>query len=182
MKKAKEKNKFNNFLFIPIFAILLFLIIFFPKEEREIFVKNYTIEKKSGILFDYEITKYYSAARVVEIRAGENYTLGVVVDPWNLNFGEIPGGGSYGRRFIDLHNLRDKKVKIELSAVGNISKKIKFSENYFWLEPYEKKRIDVYFFTNETRLGFFEGEIKVKVKIPKYDFVYSIEKILGELK
>jgi len=182
MKRARRDKKLINLLFIPLFAILLFFIIFFPKEEKQAFVKNYTIEKKSGIFFDYEITRYYAAAKVIEVKPGENYTLGVVTDPWNLNFGEIPGGGSYARRFIDLQNLREKKVRVELYSIGNISKKVKFSEDSFWLNPNEKKRIDVYFFTNETISGFFEGEIRVEVKIPKYDFIYSLYGIFGDLK
>jgi hypothetical protein len=69
-----------------------------------------------------------------------------------------------------------------LYSIGNISKKVKFSEDSFWLNPNEKKRIDVYFFTNETISGFFEGEIRVEVKIPKYDFIYSLYGIFGGLK
>jgi hypothetical protein len=182
MRRAKKEKKLINLLFIPLFAILLFFIIFFPKEEKVVFIKNYTLEKKSGLLFDYEITRYYTAAKVIERKPGENYTLGIVTDPWNLVFGEIPGKGSYAKRFIDLQNLKDKKVKVELFVVGNISKKVKFSEDSFWLNPNEKKRIDVYFFTNETKSGFFEGEIRVKVEIPKYEFVYSFEKLFGGLK
>ncbi len=183
MRKVKKSKILTNIMFLPLLAMLPFFIVFFPTGERSLgLVKNFTVEKRSGLLFDYEITRYYASAKVVEVRPGENYTIGVVTDPWNIIFGEIPGGGSYARRFIDLENLKEKKVKVKLYSFGNISKKIRFSEETFWLEPKEKKRIDVYFFTNETRSGFFEGEVRVEVKIPKYDFVYSLEKFFGDLR
>jgi len=183
MRKVRNRKIWMHIMFLPLITLLLIFIIFFPIEKRDAeLVKNFTLEKRSGILFDYEITRYYTSARVIEIRPGENYTIGVVTDPWNLVFGEIPAGGSYARRFIDLENLRENKVKVKLYSLGNISKKIKFSEEYFWLNPNEKKRIDVYFFTNETKYGFFEGEVRVEVKIPKYGFVYSLEKFFGDLK
>jgi len=182
MRRVKNDKKLINLLFIPLFAILLFLIVVFPKEEKGAFVKNYTVEKRSGLLFDYEITRYYSTAKVLEIKPFENYTLGVVTDPWNLIFGEIPGGGSYAKRFIELQNLRDREVKVNIYAIGNISKKVGFSESSFWLAPREKKKVDIYFFTNETKYGFFEGEVRVEVKIPKHNIAYKIEKIFGDKK
>jgi len=183
MRKARNRKIKTQIMFLPIFVILLLFIIFFPKSEIGVrLVKNFTVEKRSGILFDYEITRYYTSAKVIEVRPGENYSIGVVTDPWNLVFGEIPGGGSYARRFIDLENLREKKVKVRIYSFGNISKKIKFSEESFWLDSMEKNRVEVYFFTNETKSGFFEGEVRVEVKIPKYNFVYSLEKLFGDLK
>ncbi|MGC8993281.1 MAG: hypothetical protein ACP5H3_00700 [Candidatus Aenigmatarchaeota archaeon] len=179
MRKYRKKFKIEK-IAIAFLIILSIAMIIYSNNlfQKPYFVSNYTFEKKSGLLFEYEISKYPTYARILNVEPGKNISIGVVNDPWNLAFGEVPGKGSFVRRYVDLQNLNDKKVKIELKVYGNISQKVNFSENNFWLFPNETKRVTIFFFTNQTIEGYFEGEIDIIVKKAKYDFSYFFEKIL----
>lgn len=170
-RRVKKKSKLKNLLLIfPILAIFSAILIYklaFPPKE---FVKNVTIEKVSGIFYNYEITKYPSYGKIYSLEANKNITLGVVTDPFNLAFGEIPVGGHYVKRAINLKNNFNKTVKVEIKVYGNVSKIVEISERKFILNPFEEKQIPVYFLTNRTSPGFFNGEIDVIVKVPKYKF------------
>lgn len=161
--------------------VLLLLALFFfttnlPYQPKG-FVRNRTFEKHSDLFFDYEITRYPSAAQVSPFQPNqEKLTLGVVVDPWNLNFGIIPKGNNFATRFIDLVNLREKDARIFFKVYGNISPFINFTKNNFILKPNESITVEVNFFAEKAEIGNYSGEIDVIVQRPKYDFLYSFWK------
>lgn len=99
--------------------------------------------------------------------------IGVVVDPWNLNFGIIPVGKNFGTRFIDLENPTDKDVKINFKVYGNISPFVNFTKNDFILHKKEKITIEVKFYAEQAKIGNYSGEIDVIIQKPKYDFIYD---------
>jgi hypothetical protein len=127
------------------------------------------------LLFNYETTKYPSSAEVSSVLpTSDKLTIGVVVDPWNLNFGIIPAGKNYGTRFIDLTNMQEKDSKVSFKVYGNISPFVTFSKNDFILHSSENVTVEVHFLAESANVGNYTGEIDVVIQRPKYDFVYNI--------
>lgn len=161
---------------VIILVVLFFLLIFsmssqpHPKE----FATNRTFETRSDLFFNYEITRYPSNTEIsVAKPTQEKYILGVVIDPWNLDFGIIPAGDNFGTRFIDLTNLKEKDVKIYFKVYGNISAFVNFSKNNFILRPEENITVETHFYASSAEVGNYSGEIDVIAQRPKYDFLYS---------
>ena len=131
------------FLVVSIIVVLLLFInnnLQEPEPPKE-FVTNKTIETYSNMFFSYEIIRYPSSVEIVN--PNENVTLGFVVDPWNLNFGIVPGNGSYVKRSIDIANLENKNKKVFFKVYGNIMTLIEFSKDDLILKPNEKISINV---------------------------------------
>lgn len=151
--------------------LLIFLISYQPKPKE--FVTNRTFETYSDLFFNYEITKYPSSGEVSTVQpTQERLTLGVTIDPWNLNFGVIPAGNNFGTRFINLVNKKEN-AKISFKVYGNISPFVNFSKNDFILHSKENVTVEVNFYTASAKVGNYSGEIDVIVQRPKYDFLYS---------
>jgi len=128
----------------------------------------------SDLLFNYEITRYPSGAEISVIKPSqERFTVGVVVDPWNLKFGIIPAGNNFGTRFIDLSNLKEKEVKVSFKVYGNITPFVKFDKNDFMLQPKENITVKVNFYATSAEVGNYSGEIDVIIQRPQYDFIYN---------
>lgn len=151
-----------------------FLLVFLMNyQKQEGFVTNRTFETRSDIFFNYEITRYPSNTEIsIAKPTQEKYTIGVVIDPWNLNFGIIPAGDNFGTRFIDLTNLKEKDVKIYFKVYGNISPFVNFSKNNFILRPKENITVETHFYASSAEVGNYSGEIDVIAQRPKYDFLY----------
>ena len=167
--KLKEKA-----LMTVSFLIIVFLFIYSnsrePSEPKE-FVKNKTFTNFSNVFFSYEITRYPSNVEIMPIKQVNNTLIGLVTDPWNINFGIIPGNGTYVKRNIELTNLKERESKIVLKTYGNISPLVSFSKNDFIIKPNEKVSIDIFLFSNETEPGNYSGEIDVIAKKPIYNFL-----------
>jgi hypothetical protein len=175
MKKRKIKKLVIILVIILLALIGAILSLSGPGAPRE-FVTNRTFETWENLFLSYEIIRYPSHVEIIkQPELGKsNITVGVVVDPWNLNFGVIPTGGSRGRRFLILTNLKEKEAKIKLRAYGNISSMIGFGKNDFTLNKNENITVDVFLYTSETTLlGNYSGEIDVIISRPKYDFLYN---------
>lgn len=138
-----------------------------------IFIFVLTISSSEESLFDFDILRYSSSAEVAApVAANETLTIGFDIDTTNLNFGVIPGNGSFSKRFINMTNEIDKFVKISLEARGKIAPYVNFSMNDFFLKGNERAVIIAYFYTTGAEAGNYSGEIVVTIKKPKYDFVY----------
>jgi len=169
MKKSEKA-----FLVVSILVIIsLFIFSNFqePVEPKD-FVKNKTFTNYSTSFFNFEITRYPSN---VEIRSTEQVNgtafIGFVTDPWNINFGVIPGNGTFVTRNIELTNKKGTNSKIILKAYGNITPLVFFSKNNFVLKPREKVAIDIFLFSNKTKAGNYTGEIDVIAQKPIYNFL-----------
>ncbi|MEM5829352.1 MAG: hypothetical protein QW040_00065 [Candidatus Aenigmatarchaeota archaeon] len=159
-------------LFISIFLILFTLLTNLPYQPKGL-VENRTFEKYYDLFFTYEITRYPTSAQVLPAQPNhEKLTLGVVVDPWNLNFGIVPAGKNFVTRFVDLTNLKEKDAKIMVRVYGNISPFVNFTKNNFILKPNENAMIEVKFYAEKAEIGNYSGEIDVVVQRPRYDFLY----------
>lgn len=159
---------------IIIFAIILIFFLFFiatqePSEPKE-FVTDKTILNYSNLFFNYKIIRYPTSVEIVS-PLKENVTIGFVTDPWNLNFGIVPGNGSYVKRFIGITNLKEKYNKIKLKTYGNIAPLVNFSKNDFVLNENESVAIEVNLYTDTAEFGNYSGEIDVIVKVSKYDLL-----------
>lgn len=141
-----------------------------PPEPKE-FVKNKTFANYSTLFFNYEITRYPSSVEIKSIKLNETTIIGFVTDPWNINFGIIPGNGTFVKRNIELTNLKDKDSKIILKTYGNITPLVSFSKNNFILHTKEKVSIDVFLFSNKTEIGNYSGEIDIIIQKPIYNFL-----------
>jgi hypothetical protein len=161
---------------IAILALIVLIVLVFgysaggPSEPKD-YVSNKTYSNYSNILYSYDILRYPSSVEIIDLDLKkENVTLGFVTDSWNINFGVIPGNGTYVRRNIELTNRKDSPSKIELRAYGNISTHVSFSQNDFILNPGDKASIDIYLFSNSTNSGNYTGEIDVIAKKAIYNF------------
>ncbi|MEM0333625.1 MAG: hypothetical protein QXX30_04180 [Candidatus Aenigmatarchaeota archaeon] len=159
----KKKKKVNNkvLIFVTVFSLLLLLIL--------------VISNNFSILYDKEIVKIVGRAYVFDPR--ENITIGFSNEPNVLDFGIIPGNGSYSKKYLQLENFYDKKVKVDIEVLGNISSKVYVKEKTFWLNEKEKKTVEIFFFTNDTISGYYEGEFFVYIKKPKISMIYKIENL-----
>lgn len=141
-----------------------------PSEPTE-FVSNKTYSNFSNLFYTYEILRYPSNVEIMDIgNLKENVTLGFVTDPWNINFGVIPGNGTYVMRNIEFTNKKEGQSKVYLTAYGNISPHIYFSQSTLTLETGEKASVDIYMFSNNTEPGNYSGEVDVIVKKAIYNF------------
>jgi hypothetical protein len=168
MKEVKKR------LIVVIAALILLLLLFEYKPQPTEFVTNKTFVTYSDLFFNYEISKYPSRVEIAKAEpAKEKITIGLTVDPWNLDFGIIPEGKNFGTRFINLANLKEKDAKINFKVYGNISPFVKFSKNNFILHPNENLTVEVSFHAEGAKIGNYFGEIDVVVQRPKYDFLYA---------
>jgi len=159
------KNEIVTFIIVLI-IFLYFLELQEPLEPKEI-VNEKTILNYSSLFFNYKIIRY--PTRVEVIKPEENINVGVVTDPWNLNFGYIPGNGSSVKRYIGILNEDKKYSTVKLKAYGNISSLINFSKNDFVLN--ESAAVEVILNTTFAEIGNYTGEIDIIIKVPKYDFL-----------
>jgi len=161
------------FLIISLIVIILIIYLGFqePSEPQE-FVKNKTFSNYSTLFFYYEISRYPSSVEIKPLEAvSENITLGFVTDPWNINFGIIPGNGILVKRTVELTNLKDENSKVILRVYGNISPLVSFSENNFIMHPHEKASIEISLYDNDTKKMNYTGEIDVISKKAIYNFL-----------
>jgi len=158
---------------IALIIALLLLLLLLGKPQPTEFVTNKTFTTYSDLFFNYEISKYPSRVEIAKAEpAKEKITIGLTVDPWNLDFGIIPEGKNFGTRFINLANLKEKDAKISFKVYGNISPFVKFNKNNFILHPNENLTVEVSFHAEGAKIGNYSGEIDVIVQRPKYDFLY----------
>jgi hypothetical protein len=166
-------------IIIPVIIIILIIIGFltisspyYYRAEPTEFVKDRQYEVDEGLFYTYEITRYQSDVEITDLLT-ENISIGVTVDPINLNFGKIPIGGSYGTRFLDLVNLQEQRAKVMIKAFGNTSSMVTFSHNNFVLDGLKNLTVEITLTTtNTTKIGNYTGEIDVIIIRPKYDFLY----------
>ncbi|MGC8812219.1 MAG: hypothetical protein ACP5O8_01370 [Candidatus Aenigmatarchaeota archaeon] len=160
----------NKLLIIPI--ILAILMAFFPGySEPKKFVENMTYEKTSSLLFTYEVTSYPSKVEII-LPEEEKIRIGLVADFWNLNFGIIPTGGSYGRRQVSISNFENTQVRVYFKVYGSIRPLVGFSKNDFVLLPGQAETVTVFLnTTKETIPGNYSGQIDVIVKKPNFSFI-----------
>jgi hypothetical protein len=163
-----------------IVVLILFVVAFlfiFSKEpsEPEIFVKNRTVENYSTFFFNYEILRYPSSVEIMPIEdINETVVLGFVTDSWNLNFGIIPGNGSYVTRTIQVANKEEVDNEVFLRVYGNITPLVAFSRNSFILKPDEKASIEIFLYSKNSEPGNYSGEIDILSKKPIYNFLSII--------
>jgi hypothetical protein len=163
-------------ILVLIIIVVAFLFIFSKEPPApEEFVKNRTVENYSTFFYNYEILRYPSNVEIKPTEnINENVVLGFVTDPWNINFGIIPGNGSYATRTIEISNKEDIDNEITLKVYGNISPLVVFSKNRFILKPNEKTSIEVFLYSKDSEPGNYSGEIDVLSKKAIYNFLSII--------
>jgi hypothetical protein len=162
-------------IIITVFIISAYALVILnsSKEEVTTFVTERTVSTTEDLLFNYDTIKYPSSAQVVApIINNTTVQLGMNIDPTGINFGIIPGNGSFSKRFVNLTNTEDKDVKVFIETLGPIEPYVNFSMNDFVLRGKEKVVVKVYFYTTEAAIGNYSGEIDIITKKPKYDFAY----------
>jgi len=175
-KKAKKRKRKKDMkkisLLISIMALFVLILAIQPRQKE--IVEGMIVEQSGDLFFVYQTTRYPANVEIIQTKPEEQgISIGIAVDPWNLNFGILPVG-SNGRRFIDLSNLQDRAVKVKLEVYGNISPMVSFSKNNFILRKGKNSTVDIMArTTTETIPGNYTGEIDVILKKPKYDFAYN---------
>ena len=156
---------------IVVLAILgVFLI--FPKNPKTTasFITNMTFERSEDIFFIHEIVKYPSNVTIISLENPSNMAVGIVGDPWNLNFGVLPIGVN-AKRFVNVANYNEPISKIELVCHGNICSKITFDKNDLILNKGNEDQITVYLNTSLSSPGNYHGEIHILSETPKNSFI-----------
>ena len=149
-------------------AIFLFLVTRGPSDPKEL-VKEKNITDYSNAFFYYKVIRYPTNVEIIQPQ--ENVNLGIVTDPWNLNFGSLPGNGSYVKRYVSVTNVNEKYNRITLKSYGNISTLLNFSKNDFTINENESTAVEVTMNTKSAEIGNYSGEIDAIIKVPKYDFL-----------
>jgi hypothetical protein len=150
------------FVIIVILAFLLFTSQIIPTG----LVLDKSVESGQNLLFSYQIFHYQSNVTIINLTEG--FTIGVVTDPDNLNFGKIPAGGSYGTRFINITNTEDEEVFVRLDAYGNISHLVQFKKNNFFLNTGETAELEIILNTTQTtKTGDYNGVIELAIAKPR---------------
>ncbi|MEM7817044.1 MAG: hypothetical protein QXZ20_03965 [Candidatus Aenigmatarchaeota archaeon] len=153
---------------IIVFMIVLIVFLYFlstqePPEPKDI-VSEKEVLNYSSLLFNYKVIRYPTSVEIT--KPEENINVGLVTDPWNLNFGSIPGNGSSVKRYIAITNLEKKYSTIKLKVYGNISSLISFNKNDFTLN--ESTAVEVILNSTNANFGNYTGEIDIIIKVPKY--------------
>lgn len=165
-------KEYKKFMIIIILIVFIFFLIISKKEPEE-FVKNRTFVSYSDFFFTYEVIKYPTNITIYSPNSEENLKIGITTDTDNLNFGIIPGNGSYVKRYLNLTNKKEKDAKIIFNVYGNISSLVKFEKNNFILHANETSLIGIYLHTKSAKYGYYSGEIDVIVQRPKFEFLYN---------
>ncbi len=165
-------NAGKKIFLIALLVVLIYIALNFqePSEPRE-FVKNKTFTNYSNLFFSYEISRYPSNVEITPLGNLNETTIGFATEPWNINFGVIPGNGSYVERNVELTNLKDRDSKINFKAYGNISPMVIFSKNNFIVQPGKKVSVSIFLYSNQMEPGNYSGEIDIVAKKSIYNFI-----------
>ncbi|MCX8158970.1 MAG: hypothetical protein N3D20_01615 [Candidatus Pacearchaeota archaeon] len=162
IKNKSIKNKIIMGLFFISFALLIIStminIHLFP------YKKNINVGEKYELLESKEL---YANVNVSKGNRG-----GFDLNKSALTFGKISLGGS-ATRSINFENNYNFAVYVKISANGDIANLLFFNEIEF-VKAKENKRIGFSVITNnETKVGFYEGKVKIDV----YPAWVDIEKL-----
>ena len=149
-------------LIVLIFVVLFLLgLLFYNRPVTKTgFVTNMTVDRSENPLFFYETIKYPNNVEIIP-KESTSARVGIVGDPWNLNFG-IFQPGINGKRFLNLANYKEQPYHVKLISYGNISPMISFSENNFILYKGDEKKITVFLNSSlSTESGNYTGEIDI---------------------
>ncbi|MFH8120342.1 MAG: hypothetical protein QXS37_06075 [Candidatus Aenigmatarchaeota archaeon] len=160
-------------IFILILIFLAVLMALFPGySEPKSLVENMSFQKSSNFFFTFEVTSYPSKVEIIPFE--QNITVGLVADPWNLNFGIIPLPG-YGRRQVVVSNFEKSRVRVYFKVYGEIKPFVRFSKENFILYPNQSETIIAFLNTSKaSRVGNYSGQIDVIVKKPNFAFLESL--------
>jgi len=147
---------------IVIFSVLAIIML---ASLFNVHPESYVTEKRGeyyeSLLFSTEVIRYPANATIINTT---EIIIGFVADPWNLNFGAMPVGGS-SKRFMILNNERGEEAKIRLVAKGDIEPYINFSKNGFIIGRKENTTVDIEFHGDKE--GKYRGEIDIYIIRPK---------------
>ena len=162
-----------------IIAIILILVLgmffIFPEnpETTANFITNRTFEKSEDIFFNREIVMYPSNVNIISPENPSDVAIGIVGDPWNLNFGILPVGVN-GKRFVNLANYKEITSKVRLVCYGDICSKISFDKNDLILREGDEEKITVTLNTASSVPGDYSGEIHIVSEIPKMAVINNL--------
>jgi len=158
-------------LFVLIFLLVILFLLLPEPEVKTSFVTNVTVEKTENPFFVYETINYPTNVRIIKLENKSNITVGIVGDPWNLNFGFVPIGIE-SRRFINLANYKEQNYRVEIKAYGNISPMISFDKSNIILHKGDELKVTVLLnSTLSPKIGNFTGEIDIVSKGAKFSFL-----------
>jgi len=111
----------------------------------------------------------YSYVIVDEVRVYKSSVIvsdfvGIDASRDSLRFGAVTPGGT-SKRNITISNTRTYGLRTNIMATGNLSPMVKFSDNYFWLEPNESRTVSLMAFVpSDAAQGTYNGTIKFYFK------------------
>ncbi len=173
-----EFLKYTKIVLISVSIVCVFLLfgeLFGSYKAPQSYVKNETREGVNSypfgqnIFFDEYMIRYPVNVTVIKPNT-TNFKVGIVGDTDKLNFGKLPIYFSE-RKNIEIRNPMSNPIEIKIKAYGNVTKFLQYP-NRIIINSGESKYATIRF--NATSYGYYEGELDVIVRNPKY-------KILGGL-
>ena len=128
-------------------------------------------------LFVYEIARYPAYGEILNLEVvNESIGIGLSSDTDALDFGKMPGNGSFSKKFILVNNTNNDAVLVSAKIYGNITPLISFDRNDFVLHINESAEIGAYFKTKTDNQSFgagnYSGELDIVIKRPQYEVLY----------
>ncbi len=168
-------KKITLVIITMVIVVAILAVMSIPPELAPDRITGYMMTmKKSDLMFVYEVMRYPASGEIIKPEGfNESIKVGIASDTDALNFGRVPGNGSYLKRYVHLNNTKEA-LKVSLKAYGNITPLIEFDENDFVLHKNESVEIGIVFNTvNAKAYGNYTGEIDIIFKKPQYGFLYS---------
>jgi len=175
-------SKFVKIFLIAILIIAFFIIfgeLFGSYQTQSNYVKNETRTKNNNypfgynIFFDEYIIKYPINVTIIKVM-NQSFKVGISSDTDKLNFGKLPLYFSE-RKNIKINNPTTKPIEIKLKSYGNITEFIHYPDKLI-VNSKTSKLVTI--MLNATKLGYYDGELDVIVRSPRYNFLGGIIKWL----
>lgn len=164
-----------KFPLLPALASILIVAIFVVGGIR---INDYSYEegniyfqKSHDLFFEYASVSYPASVRISSAGADGNITIGFSSDTDKLDFGTAVSGESIHRRFINLTNNENARLRVLIEKTGNISPMLSFSSSSFTLEEGETRQVSITLDPDHHETGFYEGRIEVIYKKPRMRFI-----------
>ncbi len=141
----------------------------FPVSDSHAQEGGVVYERSHDFFFSYYSVKYPAAVNVSAPAAGlANLSVGFSTDTTMLDFGLAASGESVHRKFMNISNPEDSRVRICVRKAGSISPMLNLSDSCFVLEPGEMKAVSLTLDPAGYAPGRYAGQVEIAYKKPAF--------------
>lgn len=158
-------------------SVILGLVLSEGNPEPMEFANKEISESSESILFLIDRVRYPAKAAIIPMDPmNSTMRLGISPETYELNFGIMPPNITV-RKFINLQNNENSRVKICVITYGDIKPMVSIKESDIIMDGGGSSTVEVAF--NASMIGNYAGEINVISRKPKYgvlDYVLPLLK------